>query len=333
MNKRIIIGLTFLVLFSQNVFSSQNTINVLTDRSDFHMNTIVSNFEKETGNKVNIHFIKKGIVEKSKSGTFDIIISKDSSEVVAANSENLLKPIPNTVLENIPEDFKDTKHNSWFLMSYRIRAFHVSKKINDIPLTYNDLAKPQYKGRICIRNLTDNYNLELFGTMLYDMGDEKFNVWFKSFKSNLAREPAGNDRNQVQAVYQGICDIAIANTYYRGLMLDSHEQKPWADATNLYIPDQGRNDTGSVALFAGVGQLTNNPINITFMKYLISDSVQKGLSKFNYEYTINPMNSSTSTQLYGREQGLNYKNIKMHSNIQYKLPELKKRVYFIIKNN
>ena len=324
-----------LMVLSMGAFAADapKKISVLTDRSDFHLNTIVQNFEKETGNKVNILFVQKGIIEKAQSGSYDVIISKDSSEVLAAKENKMLQVIPQRILNSVPADFKDTKDKKWFLMSYRVRAIHVRKDVTDVPVTYAELAKPQYKGRICIRSLTDNYNLELFGTMLNDMGEARFTEWYKGFKSNLARDPVGNDRNQVQGVYEKVCDVAITNTYYRGLMLEDPKQKDWAESTIMYIPDQGKNDKGAIALFAGVGALTNNPVNEVFFKYLLSDEVQKGLSLHNYENPINPANTSEIVKTYGAEQGLNYKTVKLHPNVQNALVEARKKVYLIIKAN
>jgi iron(III) transport system substrate-binding protein len=329
--KKKLLGILFFMSFG--CLATQNEINLITDRSDFHINTMVDDFQKKHNIKVNVDFVKKGIIEKSKSGTYDVMISKDSSEVVATSDLGMLKPISEKTLKNIPKEFKDNKNRSWFLMSYRIRAIHVRKDVTDIPLTYTDLAKPQYKNRICIRSLTDNYNLELFGTMLSDMGEEKFTEWFKNFKLNLSRDPVGNDRNQVQAVYNKICDIAIVNTYYRGLMLEDPEQKSWAESTVMYIPDQGKKDNGAIALFAGVGIMSNNPNNEKLLDYLISDNVQKELSLYNYENPINSKNTSETVKTYGIAQGLNYKSIKLHKNIQNELVDYKKKVYFIIKSN
>ncbi len=324
--------LMMLVLISSTTFAQQRELNVLTDRTDFHLRTVALDFEKETGIKVNLTLINKGIIEKAQSGSFDIMISKDSSEIIAAKSVRMLQPISQDVLGGIPVDFKDSD-SKWFLMSHRIRAFHVSKTTKDIPATYEDLAKPQYKGRICIRPLTDNYNLELFGTLLSDMGEAKFTTWFKGFKDNLARNPIGNDRAQVEGVYRGVCDVAIANTYYRGIMLEDPEQKKWAEATTLYIPNQTKDSVGAIVLYAGVGVLSVNQNNEKFLSYLVRDDIQKEISKHNYEYPIFPKNTSQASQQYGAEQGLNYLSIKIHPNIQNDLFEFRKKAYLIIKVN
>ena len=322
---------SIVVMLSLTTHATQ-TIEVITDRSDFHLKKIAQNFENATGIKVNLTFVNKGIIERAKTGYFDMMISKDSSEVIASKDFKLLKSVPENVFSVVPQGFKDKNDKQWILMSYRIRAFHVSKDTKDVPLTYEDLAKPQYKGRICIRPLTDNYNLEMFGTMLYDMGEEKFKKWFVDFKTNLARNPIGNDRAQVEGIYNKICDIAIANTYYRGIMSDDENQKKWVDSTIMYIPNQGNNSTGAIALYAAVGALTNNNAVENFMIYLVGDDIQKELSAKNYEYPINLKNTSEDSKKYGVEQGLDYKNIKIHVDIQNDLFELRRKAYLIVKS-
>lgn len=306
-------------------------LNIITDRSDFHLKDLVKDFENQTSKKVNITFVKEGIIERAQNGKFDIMITKDSSELIAAKRIGMLKPLPVSVSTLVPNQYKDIKDAKWFIVSYRIRAFHVKNTVTDIPLTWTDLAKPQYKGRICTRSATHNYNLELYGTLLSDMGEEKFKEWFTAFKDNLARTPVGNDRNQVKAVYEGICDIAIANTYYRGVMLEDPEQRAWAENTILIIPDQGKNQNGAIALFAGIGSLTTNALNEDFYKFMLSDTTQKGLSKHNYEYPLSVKNTNPMVYEFGSSQGLNYDTIKLHKNIQNELFDLRKKVYFIVK--
>jgi len=322
--------LTILLTLSFGVLADESkTINLITDRSDVHLLDLVNKFQQGTEVTVNVTFVKDGIVEKAKNYDYDILITKDSSELVAASDS--LKEMHDYVLNDVPPEFKDNKDKKWFLMSYRIRSFHIKNGVKDIPESYEDLAKPQYKDRICIRNVTHNYNLELFGTMISDMGEEKFVEWYKGFKNNIRGDSAANDRSQVKAVYEGKCDIAVANSYYRGLMLQDPEQKSWAEATTLYIPNQ--KSTGAIALYSGVGMLTNNMYNDMFAKFLIRDDIQQSISKNNFEYVLNSNNVSDVVKTFGKEQDLKYETIKLHQNIQNELFELRKKAYLIIKEN
>lgn len=328
--KKIVIVL--LLLSSMFMTLNAADLNIITDRSDFHLNTIVKEFESMTGKTVEIFFVKEGIIEKAQSGNYDIMITKDSSDIVFAKEIGMLKRLPSSVNKTISKTYIDPEQK-WFIMSYRIRAFHVKNGMVNPPLSYEDLAKPEYKGKICIRSLTHNYNLELFGTLLSDWGEDKFTKWLKDFNSNLAKIPAGNDRSQVQDVYNGTCEVAIANTYYRGIMMEDPKQKPWADATTIIIPNQGKNDKGAIALYAGVGTLTNNILIADFYRFILSNDIQNGISLHNYEYPLNLDNTSPVVNAYGSVQGLDAKTIRIHDNNQNYLFELRKEAYKIIKNN
>jgi iron(III) transport system substrate-binding protein len=292
---------------------SATEIKLLTDRSDVHLKDLVEIYNKSTSDNVTLEFVKNGILERAKSGHYDVIISKG-------------------MYHYIDTEFKDIDY-TWFNMSYRARAIFVRKGFKNPPMTYADLAKPEYKGKICIRSFTHNYNLELFGTMLSDMGTEDFTKWFKAFESNLARKPAGNDRNQVKGIYDGVCDIAIANTYYYGLMLDDKEQKNWANSVDMIIPDQGDDDNGAISLFSAVGVLSDSKKVKRFLEYLISDETQKYLSVHHHEYPLEIGNAAPDVRHYGKFTGVSLDTLKKHKNIQNDLFKYRKEVYGIIKDN
>lgn len=334
----IIISIMLTALFSD--------IKVVTDRSDFHLKQIAKDFERETGTKVSIFYTKKGLLQRAKADDYDVIISKNSSEIVAAKEAGMVKMLPQSMYHMLDVNVKDEDF-TWFNMSYRIRAFYVKKGFDNPPLSYSDLANPAYKGKICTRKHTHNYNLELYGNLLDNYGEKEFKKWFAMFNSNLARKPVGNDRNQVKGIFEGECEIAIANTYYMGLMLNNPKQKAWTDSVDLIIPNQHnagflsgddfmkdykfRGD-GAIGIFSGVALLNESRKETeSFLHFLISPAVQKGLSKYNYEYPIENENIGKDANGYGSFQGLTFKDIKMEENKQNKLFHLRKDVYRLIK--
>jgi len=318
------------VLFGLGVLEAKETIKVITDRSDFHLNEIIETFNKKSEIDIEVFFTEKGLLERAKIGGYDIIISKNSSEIIAAKHMGLLKTIPSEIYKGINPAFKDP-NAQWVNMSYRIRAIFVKKGFKNPPMNYSDLAKPEYKGKICIRKFTDNYNLDLFSTLYDDYGAEKFKVWIKAFNSNLARNPAGNDRSQVKAIYENECEIAIVNTYYMGVMLEDPEQKKWAESVDMIIPNQSKKTSGAIMIYSGIG-IMNDSSNVTkVLKYLLSDEVQKELSVHNYEYPLNPKNTSETVIKYGSFQKLNNTTIQLHKNIQEELFNIRKTIYPIVK--
>ena len=256
------------------------------------------------------------------------MIVKNSSEIVAAKNANILKPIDKHILSNIPITFKDND-NMWVNISYRIRAIYVQKDITDIPLNYADLADPKYKNRICIRPLTDIYNMDLFGYLYEEMGYENFIIWFDKFKSNLALIPSGNDRSQAKNIYEGKCDIALINTYYYGLMKSDPTQHKWAENVIVILPDQQKK--GAVAMKSAIGLLSDSSESVDFLKFILSDEVQATMSNENFEFAINMKNNSEFLKAFGSHQKIKLENIKLKHNIQNDLFNIRKEIYPIIK--
>ncbi len=104
-------------------------------------------------------------------------------------------------------------------------------------ITYEELADPKWKGKICIRSGQHTYNIALVASMIANDGEEKTEQWLTGVRDNLARKPAGGDREGVRDVQAGLCDIAIGNTYYMVQMLKNPEQKPWADSVKILFPN------------------------------------------------------------------------------------------------
>ncbi|MCG6326355.1 iron ABC transporter substrate-binding protein, partial [Vibrio alginolyticus] len=103
---------------------------------------------------------------------------------------------------------------------------------------YLDLANPQYKGKICTRSGKHPYNIALVAAMIANHGEAETKTWLQGVKANLARKPQGNDRDQVRAIKEGLCDLSLGNSYYLGKMLEDKEQKTWAESVFINFPGQ-----------------------------------------------------------------------------------------------
>jgi iron(III) transport system substrate-binding protein len=156
-------------------------------------------------------------------------------------------------------------------------------------LRYEDLTDPRWKGRICSRSGKHVYNVALIASMIAHHGEEAAETWLRGMKDNLARKPQGNDRAQVKAIKEGVCDIAIINNYYMGQMLADEEQSRWAEAVNLIFPNQG--DRGTHVNISGMAMTRSAPnkTNATrLMEFLADDLAQQMYAEQNYEYPVNP---------------------------------------------
>ena len=217
----------------------------------------------------------------------------DISRLSQFVENDLLQPIESSILEsNIPYHLRDTK-NRWFSFSKRARIVVASKERVDTNLIQRieDLADPIWKGKICTRKGSHVYNRSLLASIIAAHGEEEAEIWAKALVANLARKPEGNDRAQVKAIYEGVCDVAIINTYYFGKMKFNEkdtEQTNWAKAINLIFTNQ--EDRGNHINVAGGGVVKyakNKENAIALLEFLIQPKAQALYATMNYEYPVN----------------------------------------------
>ena len=155
--------------------------------------------------------------------------------------------------------------------------------------SYEDLADPKWKGRICTRSGSHSYNIALIAAAIALHGRDAAKAWVEGLKANLARKPQGNDRAQVKAVWAGECDIAIGNTYYFGKMLEEEEQRPWAESVSIVFPHfEGGGAHMNISGMALTAAAPNRENAVRFLEYLSGDHAQKLYAEANYEYPVKP---------------------------------------------
>ena len=287
------IYVTLLILGAAPVFGSE--INIYSYRQPFLIQPLTDAFTEQTGIKVNVAYLRKGMIERMKAegkrSPADVVLTVDISRLAAVVEANLTQPVLNKTLEkNIPTIYRDPD-NHWFGLTTRARIIYASKdKVPDGEVTtYENLADPKWKGRICTRSGTNAYTVALTSAIIHHHGAEKAEEWLRSVKNNLARKPQGNDRAQVKAIWAGECDIAIGNTYYMGKMLKDPEQKAWADSVRIVFPvfENG----GTHVNISGIALAKHSPNKenaIKLMEFLSSPEAQKIYAFANFEYPIAP---------------------------------------------
>ena len=287
------IYVTLLILGTAPVFGSE--INIYSYRQPFLIQPLTDAFTEQTGIKVNVAYLRKGMIERMKAegkrSPADVVLTVDISRLAAVVEANLTQPILNKTLEkNIPAIYRDPD-NHWFGLTTRARIIYASKdKVPDGEVTtYENLADPKWKGRICTRSGTNAYTVALTSAIIHHHGAEKAEEWLRSVKNNLARKPQGNDRAQVKAIWAGECDISIGNTYYMGKMLKDPEQKAWADSVRIVFPvfENG----GTHVNISGIALAKHSPNKenaVKLMEFLSSPEAQKIYAFANFEYPIAP---------------------------------------------
>jgi iron(III) transport system substrate-binding protein len=268
-------------------------VNVYSYRQPELVKPLFDAFTKETGIKVNMAFLKKGMIEKLKAEgkrtPADLIFTVDISRLNAVVEAGLTQPVQSEILTaNIPAAFRDPDNN-WFGLTARARIIYASRdRVKDGEVTtYEDLADPKWRGRICTRSGTHAYSLALVSAYLAHHDEAKTKAWLEGVKANLARKPQGNDRAQVKAVWSGQCDIALGNTYYMGKMLENPDQKEWADSVRIVFPVFAGDGTHMNLSGVAMTKYAPNPDEaLKLMEYLSSTSAQEFYAQSNFEYPL-----------------------------------------------
>lgn len=270
-------------------------VNIYSYRQPELLKPLTDAFTEKTGIKTNVVFAKKGLVERVKAegenSPVDVIMTVDISRLDSAKQAGVTQSVENDVVNgNIPAQYRDTEGH-WFGLTTRARIIYASKeRVDQTEITYEELADPKWKGRVCTRSGQHVYTIGLISSMIANLGEEKAKEWLEGVKNNLAFKPAGNDRAQVKSIYAGDCDISIGNTYYMGKMLTNEkdvEQKDWAASVNILFPNAG--DRGSHVNISGASlakHAPNKDNGVKFLEFLSSEEAQKIYAADNFEYPV-----------------------------------------------
>ena len=270
-------------------------VNVYSYRQPDLIRPLTDAFTEKTGIEVNTVFLKKGLIERMEAegdrSPADLIFTVDIGRLKGVVDAGLTQPVETPALtENVPAEFRDAD-GTWYGLTARARLVYASKErvAEGEVTTYEDLADPKWKGRICSRSGSHAYTLALISAVISHYDEATAQTWLEGVKANLARKPQGNDRAQVKAIWAGECDIAIGNNYYMVAMLKDEEQKPWAEAVDVAFP---RFENGGTHMnISGVALAKHAPNRenaITLMEFLASKEGQKLYAEINGEYPVNP---------------------------------------------
>jgi len=274
-------------------------VNIYSYRQVELIQPLMDQFTKDTGIKVNIAFLNKGMVERlqaeGKRSPADLVLTTDISRLAALVAAGVTQPVQSDTLNaNVPAAFRDPD-NQWFGLTSRARVVYAARdRVADGEITtYEDLADPKWKGRICTRSGTHAYNIALIAGMLHHHGEDGTQTWLDGVKANLARKPQGNDRAQVKAIWAGECDVSLGNTYYMGAMLTNEDQKPWADAVRIVFPTF--ENAGTHVNLSGMAMTKAAPNRedaLALMEWLTTAQAQEIYASKVYEYPVAPGTSA-----------------------------------------
>lgn len=285
------------ILAAAPAFAQDGVVNVYSYRQPELIQPLLDAFTKETGINTQVIFAEKGLEERIKAeganSPADVILTVDISRLEAAKEAGVTQPLQDeTITAAIPAQFRDPERH-WFGLTMRSRVIYASKeRVPENEITYEELADPKWKGRICTRSGQHAYNIGLIASMIAHHGRDKAREWLQGVRDNLAVKPSGGDRDQAKLIFAGECDLALGNHYYVALMRGNEkepEQMEWADAIKVLLPNTA--ERGSHVNISGMALAANAPHKaeaVKLMAFLASDEAQRIYAETNNEYPLGP---------------------------------------------
>ena len=274
-------------------------VNLYSYRQPFLIEPILAKFTEETGVEVNVVFAKKGMIDKIRAAgdnnPADAVLTVDVGRLDGLEKAGLLEPVQSSVLEaNVPAHLRHPD-GLWFGLTTRARVVyaHRDRVAADEIRNTADLAHPRFRGRVCSRSGKHGYNVAFLAAFIAHHGEAAAEEWLRGVKANLARKPQGNDRAQAKAIHEGVCDVALANTYYMGKMATNEEkpeQQDWAKAVRVRFLDQ-EDGPGQHVNISGAGVIEgakNRGEAVRLVEFLAGDVAQAMYAGSNFEYPVKP---------------------------------------------
>ena len=255
---------------------ASDEVNIYSARQESLIKPLLERFTEQTGTKVNLVTGKgDALLTRLKSegmnSPADILLTVDAGRLYRAQEAGVLQAIASDELNSLIPDHLRSSDNQWYGLSVRARVIIYAKnRVQTSQLsTYESLADPEWRGKVCVRSSGNIYNQSLVASMIASQGMKKTEAWLEGFVANFARPPAGGDRDQIKAVAAGQCDIAVVNSYYLGGMIlsDDQSQQTAASKVALFWPNQ--QDRGTHINISGAG-ITKSAKNINLAEKLIA---------------------------------------------------------------
>ncbi|QTD58942.1 extracellular solute-binding protein [Acinetobacter towneri] len=285
---------TGLLAFGASVAQAAE-VNLYTTREPVLIQTLLTEFTQKTGVKVNTVFIKDGLLERVKAegrlSPADVMLTVDFGNLVDLVESGLTQRVSSKTLNSaIPANLR-AANGHWYALSMRARAVYASKDRTPLnAITYEDLANPKWKNKICIRSGNHPYNTALIAAYIAHHGEKQAETWLRGVKANLARPASGGDRDVARDILGKICDIGVANTYYVGTMRTGDaEQKRWGNAINVVLPRFKNGGTHVNVSGAVVSKhAPNRKEAVQLLEFLASDHAQAIYAQNGFEYPVKP---------------------------------------------
>jgi iron(III) transport system substrate-binding protein len=286
-----------LFIFSTSSFAAE--VNLYSGRHYDSDEKLYAKFTDQTGIKVNVisgkgKALMQQIITEGSSSPADLFVTVDAGNLWKAQKEGLFHKITSSTVDNIVPANLRGPNNEWVALAKRARIMYYNPRTVSADelegLTYEDLSKPNWKGRVVIRKSSNMYNQSLVSSLVANHGIDATEAWANGLVANMARKPEGNDRAQIMAVANGEADIAVANSYYIALMLSGKKGEEQQVAANKVVPFfPGQDGRGTHINISGVGLLKNGPNKgnaVKLIEFLLSEEAQTHIVNNSFEYPL-----------------------------------------------
>lgn len=272
-------------------------VNIYTTREPGLIQPLLDRFTDDTGIKVNTVFLSAGLLERVRAegerSPADLLMTVDGANLLELVEGGVTQPLSSALLESaIPATLRGPDGH-WFALSLRDRVLYAEKSLSIDSFHYEDLAKPEWKGRVCIRSGQHPYNISLIAAMIAHAGEPATEAWLRGVKTNLARTATGGDRDVARDILAGICDIGIANAYYVGRMktaAEGDEQRAWGDAIQVVRPTFASAASGGTHVNISGAALARHAPNrdnaVKLLEFLLGDDAQSQYARANFEVPV-----------------------------------------------
>ena len=285
---------TALAPLALSVHADEKVLNLYSARHYQTDEALYANFTQQTGLRINrIEGKEDELLERIKNeggnSPADVFLTVDAARLAKAHELGLFAPVTSKILDSrIPANLRT---DDWFAFSKRARVIVYNKtgiKVEEVQ-TYDDLANPRLKGKLCSRSGSHPYNLSLMASVIAHEGEAKAEAWARGMVANFARAPKGGDTDQIKAVAAGECGVALSNTYYVARLLRSTkpEEQKLMEKVGVVWPNQAT--TGTHINVSGGGMLKTAPHKeaaVRFLEYLASDDAQRYFADGNNEWPV-----------------------------------------------
>ncbi|MGM0772931.1 MAG: Fe(3+) ABC transporter substrate-binding protein [Pseudomonadota bacterium] len=271
-----------------------NEVNLYSARHYDSDQAIYEAFTKETGIEVNLiegksDSLIERINREGVASPADILVTVDAGNLWRADQEGVFQPVDSETLNSRLPDSLRHPDGHWFGFSQRLRVIYYDRSEFDPSeiSEYEDLAKSEFEGEVCIRSSGNIYNQSLLASMIEYHGEDGAEEWAQGVVDNMARDPQGGDTDQIRAVAAGECNLAVGNHYYYARLLNSDDEADREVARKVGIIFPNQSGRGVHANIGGAGVVANAPNRenaVRFLEFLASDTAQEVFAGSNHEF-------------------------------------------------